>query len=372
LKQYKICVYAICKDELSFADSWVASMSEADIIVVTDTGSTDGTAERLRELGVVVHRNKINPWRFDVARNLSLNHVPHDVDICVCTDLDERFRPGWRKKLEEAWDPEAKTARYLYNWSQKADGSPDVQFNYFKAHSRFDYKWVYPVHECLKYVGNQPEKIVFAKGMVLDHYPDAEKSRSSYLPLLEQAAKEFPEDDRVVYYLGREYMYRSMWEKCIETLQQHLKLNSAVWKEERCASMRWIAKSCYALHNNTEAYRWYFRSIAECDYMREPYIEFAKLAYTLNDWETVFYLTSRALRISEKSESYVNMGYCWDHTPDDLAALSCYRLGMYEKALHHAKKALSYQPDDLRLQENLVIIAAACNPTSETEQEKHD
>lgn len=38
-----------------------------------------------------------------MARNISLDHVPEDVDICVCTDLDELFEPGWRKKLEEAW-----------------------------------------------------------------------------------------------------------------------------------------------------------------------------------------------------------------------------------------------------------------------------
>jgi tetratricopeptide (TPR) repeat protein len=361
LYKYKVCVYAICKNELQFVDRWMESMSEADLIVVTDTGSDDGTVERFREKGAVVYVNEVIPWRFDVARNISLDHVPGDVDICVCTDLDEVFDKGWRKCLEEAWTPDTKMANYLYNWSFKEDGTPDVQFNYFKVHSRHDYRWRYPVHECLKYIGKAPEKRVFVKGMVLNHYPDHAKSRSSYLPLLEMAAAESPEDDRVVYYLGREYMYKGMWEKCIETLKKHLSLESSTWREERCASMRWIAKSYFELSNYTEAYGWYFRAIAECPHMREPYIECAKMAYALKNWEMAFYMVEQALKITEKSSTYVNMGYCWDHTPYDLGAISCYWLGMYERALGYAKMALSLKPGDDRLINNLTIIERKCN-----------
>ena len=65
----KIVVYAICKNERSFADRWMASMSEADEVCVLDTGSTDGTPQRLEELGAKVSVQVITPWRFDVARN---------------------------------------------------------------------------------------------------------------------------------------------------------------------------------------------------------------------------------------------------------------------------------------------------------------
>ena len=44
----KIVVYAIAKNEGFFVDRWMDSMSEADQVVVLDTGSDDGTAERLR------------------------------------------------------------------------------------------------------------------------------------------------------------------------------------------------------------------------------------------------------------------------------------------------------------------------------------
>ncbi|WP_132250435.1 tetratricopeptide repeat-containing glycosyltransferase [Natranaerovirga pectinivora] len=360
MNKYKVCVYAICKNEVQFVDQWVDSMNEADLIIVTDTGSDDGTVEKLRERGVIVHVNLVTPWRFDTARNISLEHVPNDIDICVCTDLDEVFEKGWRNCLEEAWTPDTKTANYLYNWSFKEDGTPDVQFNYFKAHSRHDYKWQHPIHECLKYVGASPEKKVFVTGMVLNHYPDTTKSRSTYLPLLEMAVKESPEDDRMTYYLGREYMYHDMWEKCIETLKGYLDLKSSVWKEERCASMRWIAKSYFELKNPTQAYCWYYRAIAEYPFMREPYIECAKMAYLIENWEMVFYMTKEALKIKEKSSTYINMGYCWDDTPYDLAALSCYYLGLHEESLIHAKTALSLNPNDKRLMNNIQLIENKC------------
>ena len=89
-----IVVYAICKNEEQFVDRWMDSMGEADRVVVLDTGSTDGTVRRLRERGAEVTEEIVSPWRFDTARNRSLELVDPEAEICVCTDLDEVFHPG--------------------------------------------------------------------------------------------------------------------------------------------------------------------------------------------------------------------------------------------------------------------------------------
>lgn len=94
----KVCVYAISKNESAFVRRWMASMSEADGVYVLDTGSEDDTVRLLEECGAVVRSERVMPWRFDVARNESLKLVPADADICVCTDIDEVFRPGWRAR----------------------------------------------------------------------------------------------------------------------------------------------------------------------------------------------------------------------------------------------------------------------------------
>ena len=63
----RIAVYAICKNESQFVDRWMDSMSEADQVVVLDTGSTDDTVERLKKRGAQVTVELISPWRFDVG-----------------------------------------------------------------------------------------------------------------------------------------------------------------------------------------------------------------------------------------------------------------------------------------------------------------
>lgn len=39
MNNYKVCVYAICKNEEKFIEKWYNSIKEADYICVLDTGS---------------------------------------------------------------------------------------------------------------------------------------------------------------------------------------------------------------------------------------------------------------------------------------------------------------------------------------------
>lgn len=356
MNQYKICVYAICKNEERFVDRWMDSVSEADLIVVTDTGSTDHTVEKLRARGAVVYTETISPWRFDAARNAAMDHIPEDVDICVSNDLDETFEPGWRQKLESAWQPRYTRARYLFTWSSNSDGSPVKQFDMEKIHRRHGFRWVHPVHEVLKYSGEDPDVTVWIPGLVLNHDPDLSKPRSQYLPLLELSAQENPQDDRTIFWLGREYMFRGMHEKCIAALKRHLSLPSAVWDEERCASMRFIAKSYQNKGDFRQSRIWLYRAIAECPRVREPYLQMARLGYLESDWPLVFLMAEKALDITVKSGSYLTEPDAWGYSLFDLGAIAAYRLGLYQTAYDYAKTACDMQPDDIRLKKNLELI----------------
>ena len=59
INKYKICVYAICKNEEKFVNRWFESMKEADNIFVLDTVSTDNTIQILKELGVKVLQKEL-------------------------------------------------------------------------------------------------------------------------------------------------------------------------------------------------------------------------------------------------------------------------------------------------------------------------
>lgn len=359
--KYKICVYAISKNEEKFVERWMSSVSEADMVIVTDTGSSDATVEKLRSAGAIVYQDKIAPWRFDTARNIAMDHIPADADICVSNDLDEVFEPGWRQKLEEAWNPFCTRAMYLFTWSYHSDGTPDKQFPMEKIHRRHGFRWVHPVHEVLEYSGSDDDKTVWVNGLVLNHYPDPLKPRSQYLPLLELSSYENPQDDRTMFWLGREYMYHKKYDLCIETLKKHLRLPSAVWAEERSASMRFIAASYQAKGDMGEAKRWLFRAIAECPHIREPYLMMARLGYSESNWLLTYAMVEKGLEISKKSGSYLMELECWGYALYDLGAISAYNLGLYKKSREYAVKALEMKSGDERLKTNLRLIEFAIN-----------
>ena len=352
----KICVYAIAKNEAKFAARWAASMREADEVYVLDTGSEDDTGSILREHHVHVVQAKIAPWRFDSARNASLGLVPEDADICVCTDLDEVFESGWRKKLETAWQPGTTRASYRYTWSFEPDGSEGRVFWLDKIHIRHGYRWTHPVHEVMTWQGDGQEKRITVEGMQLNHHPDPEKSRSQYLPLLELSVQEAPEDDRNTHYLGREYYFYGRWDDCIQMLKKHLSLPKATWKDERCASMRYIAKAYLGKGDPAAAEQWYWRAMAEAPYLREPFMDLAWKKYKERNWEAVIYLTGLALGIQKRSRNYITENTAWGSLPWDLRALSCYHLGLWDLALTAAKEALKLSPGDERLKKNLEWI----------------
>ena len=351
----KICVYAISKNEEKFVKRWYESMKEADEIYVLDTGSNDKTVKLLKNLGVHVKTKNIKPWRFDVARNESLKLVPLDTDICVCTDLDEVFESGWREKLEKAWHKNVTRASYNYNWLLDENNKPKVNFYIEKIHNRHDYLWTHPVHEVLTYIGKDIENKIVLNNITLNHYPDNTKSRSSYLPLLELSVKENPLDDRNMHYLGREYMYYHQWNKAIDTLIKHLNLASATWKDERCASMRFIARSYFALKRYDEARMWLDKAMKEAPYLRDPYIERAFLEYELNNWEDVKKYVLKALEIKEHPKTYINEIFSWDSTPYDILSIAFYHLKNYHESLKYAYKALELNNDE-RIKKNIELI----------------
>ncbi len=356
MSKYKVCVYAICKNEEQFVNRWMNSMQEADLVIVTDTGSTDKTVMRLRERGATVYEETIQPWRFDVARNISMSYIPDDVDICVCTDLDELFDAGWREKLEQAWKQSHTRAQYPYIWAFDELENPNIVFKREKIHQRQNFKWVHPVHEVLEYEGNGREVIVEIEDMTLKHYPDASKSRAQYLPLLELSAKENPLDSQTMFWLGREYMYHRQFLNCINTLKHYLTLETATWDEERSAAMRCIAASYVKLKQVGVAKSWLYQAIAQCPRARESYLELAIIGYEQKDWPLVLLMTSEGLKIKEKSDSYLVTKQAYSYFLDDYAAIACYQLGLYERAYEHAKAALSYEPTHKRLNENLKAI----------------
>lgn len=354
--KYKICVYAIAKNEEKFVDRWFNSVKEANYIYVLDTGSTDNTVDKLKELGVVVDQKIIDPWRFDVARNEALKMVKDDVDICVSIDLDEVLLPGWKDELGKIWDENVTRLHYTYNWSLDDNNRPIISFYSDKIHKRNCYEWIHPVHEVLNYIGDSKEIIKTTNNITINHFPDKNKSRSGYLPLLELSVEENPTDDRNMHYLGREYMFYERWNDCIDTLIKHLNLKTATWKDERSASMRFIARSYKKLKRYDEAKMWLDKAMKETPYLRDPYVERALLEYELNNLNETEKYCIEALKIKTHEKTYVNERFSWDETIYDLLSIVKYNKKDYDKSLYYINKALEINPNNKRILKNKELI----------------
>ena len=355
----KICVYAICKNEEKFIERWYESVKEADGIYVLDTGSTDNSVNLLKSLGVVVRQEIISPWRFDIARNKSLEMIPDDFDICICLDLDEVLNKGWSKTIKSLWKDGLTRLRYVYNWSLDKNNQPIISFYGEKIHKRKGFTWVNPVHEILKYKGE--EKYLYTDKVIVNHYPDSKKSRSSYLPLLELAVREDPHNDRNMHYLGREYMYYGKYEEAISTLERHLSLESATWKDERCASMRFIARCYMKLNRPREALMWSIIAIKESPYLRDAYMEKALITYELKKFKETEKLCREALKIKKHPKTYINEVFTTDLNIYDILSVVCFYNGKYRSSLRYVKMALELDKDNERLISNKKLIEEYIN-----------
>lgn len=361
MKKFKICVCAICKNEEKFVDSWVDSMSEADEIIVLDTGSTDDTVKKLIDRGVTVYQEIISPWRFDVARNKLEELIPDDFDICCSIDLDETFNKGWRKELESKLTDDTVRIAYRYTWNFNPDGSEGIVFFADKIYRNKYFVWEHPVHETLKQIRFDKTQYIAIPSLQLNHHADVTKSRSNYLPLLELSVKEDPTSDRNMHYLGREYYFYRKYEDSIKTLKRHLDMPTSVWGEERSSSCRIIA-SCYeSLKNYSNALKYYKLAIVEAPSSREPYVELAKYSFRRKNYlNCVTYILS-ALNIDKRNLTYISQPDCWDYSIYDLLALSFYHLKNFDKAIVYGKVAVTLKPNDNRLINNLNYYLTAKN-----------
>lgn len=341
----KIAVYTISLNEEKHIKRWAESAKDADYRVLVDTGSTDNTVQIAKDAGCIVHSVKINPWRFDDARNVSLALVPPDVDLCIALDADEVLVPGWREHLEKV-SPTTTRPRYKYTWSWNDGGSPGLQYAGDKIHARFGYRWRHPVHEVITATVEEVQEWCLLE---IHHLPDNKKGRS-YLPLLEVAAKEQPDCDRTAHYLAREYLFSGRIEEATAEFKRHLSLKTALWPAERARSMRYLAQ-CLP----DEAEKWLMRAAAEDPHRRETWTDLATLYYKQHRWMDCYASALRGLQIKDRTLDYMCEAWAFGYVLYDLAAISCHHMGMNDKAVEYGQIALQMCPDDERLVKNMMF-----------------
>lgn len=337
----KIGIYALAKNELKHVAAWAESCKEADVRVVTDTGSTDGTVEALAAAGVTVATGNVCPWRWDDAHTLSLNHLPPDVDVAIRLDLDERIAPGWREAVERAWVNGVNNLRYKYVWSFHADGREGLVFHCDRVHARAGFRWTAPTHEGLVcWTGDKVQ--AFAEGLEIHHHRDQGKRHKTDLELLRVAVREAPHDARAKWYLAREMQYAGMPEHAAAFLE-YLKMPGGQ-ATERAYALR-------ALHIATGDEKQLHRAAHEAPGEPDAWERIALVRYHEQNWRECLAFARAAIEAGDAGT------HCTD--PDargrayDLASIAAWELGHRPEGLTFAREALARLPEDPRIKNNV-------------------
>lgn len=344
MQKVKIAVYTITKNEEQFIERWAESCKEAEYRVIVDTGSTDNTIQKAVDNNCLVFTVSIFPWRFDDARNAALSLVPADVDYCIALDADEVLTPGWREAFEKV-DAKVTRPRYKYVWSWTSEGKEGLTYSGDKIHARRGYRWTHPVHEVITPIDEEIQGWV---DLEIHHYPDHSKSRAQYLPLLELAVKERPDDDRNRFYLGRELIFNGRNEEAIIHLKRHLDLSK--WNAERATCMRYLGTA------TGDREHWVLRACAEAPNRREPWVDLANIYYNSNNWPGCYFASHQALNIKEKPLEYLCEEQAWGSLPHDLASISAWNIGKKDEATFHIANAIALNPSDARILKNASLI----------------
>jgi glycosyltransferase involved in cell wall biosynthesis len=342
----KIAIYGPTKNQIKHVDAWYESCKQADIICIADTGSTDGTRERLIELGVQVTDVRIVPWRFDDAFNTAMYLVPDWVDVCIRLDTDERMTEGWREKLEAAWTPETTRLRYPYIWNWNADGTKGRSWYGDRIHSRAGYRWMGATHEGL--ISRLPEIHTFTDSFEIHHFPDP-KDKKGDLSLLLESVKEWPHDSRIKAYLGREYMYQKQFDKAAETYKEFLGMSFDT--AERCQALTSLAQA-----EPDNKIFWLKQAAYEVPTHREPLVYLAQHYYEVADWKNCYDYAKKALAITNNPMDYTCTPEAWGWQPHDLLSIAAWNLKLYPESLAHAQMAMDRAPWDERIKNNFNLV----------------
>lgn len=337
----KLAVYAIALNEIKHVERFMEACKGADLVVVADTGSTDGTPERFQELGAIVQRISVQPFRFDDARNAALALVPDDVDICVSLDIDEIPDPDLFDKLREAWQPD--TDRAWVMWDTQT-----LWANNNRVHARHGYRWIKPCHEVTVKSKPGAENDIVVETTV-KHAPDDSKPRLQYLGMLEWAVAEDPSDARMLAYLAREYYFHKDWASVIGTAERLRELDSG-WNIERAATWRNAGFAHQQLGNLDKAEAWYYSGTIEAPDQPEAWFSYAQFLYQQERWQEAVDAADKGLACNIDTHYLADSSMTW--RLNDVKAVCLWQLGKKGSAKRHARIATELNPDDERLKNN--------------------
>jgi hypothetical protein len=302
----RIAVYGIAKNEEKFVKRFLAGIQGADLVFFgVDVTSTDNTKQLLIDAGVTVIDINVSPWDFSKARNMVLDALPPDIDVCFSVDLDEVLSGGWTKVVRKYWRNGINQIKYkyIYSWKDDAMTEPLTIQQGFKIHARQGFRWTLPVHEYLDAL--VPTKEVYTEEIVMYHYPDLKKERN-YNKIIDRMLEKDPYKPWNMFLKLREMFNAEKNYKEVISLGKRFLMITRSYDTDDSASqraevMRLISKSLSisGTGEQGEVQLWMLRATAENPNDRTNWVYQAEAWIMMGNFPSAFACAVNALQIGQ-------------------------------------------------------------------------
>jgi tetratricopeptide (TPR) repeat protein len=168
--------------------------------------------------------------------------------------------------------------------------------------------------------------------------------------MLEQAVQEDPKEQRMLVYLVREYGFHKRYEDVIRIAQQ---LDQTGWDVERAAACRNAGDACTYMGRTEDALAWYQGGVEVLPNEPEPWIALAQHHYFQKNWELCKEAGLKAEKARLGTHYLSDPKSLWKQY--DFISLACWELGEAKEALAAAGKALTYDPTNSRIKQNIAF-----------------
>ncbi len=252
-------------------DSLKEFMARGGDVNLVDTGSTDGTAELARSLGVRVKEvgeiykhtiteeeakaindrfivgNEAQVVRagesyFDFASARNEANAMADCDWVCTMDCDEVITRMDIDKIDQYIKDGFTQFEYQFVFSHMPDGSELVKFVQSKFYNRKINTWVGIIHEMVTNIDpRNPSKIKLLEEpeFKLEHWQNEKTNRTGYLRGLAVDCFQHQDKDRNSHYFAREMWWNGRPWSAAKEFERHIKMNG--WAAEKAESMLFLA-----------------------------------------------------------------------------------------------------------------------------------
>lgn len=312
-------IYTIAKNEVHNVAAFMKAADGAPVYVL-DTGSTDDTVSLLKQHGANVKQQVITPWRFDTARNVALEMVPNNTDVCVSLDMDEVIEQGWQTKLKEQWRGNIGNYKYIAEWKDEAKTIPAVMAPRTRLHARKGFEWHRKIHEVIRPLPNVAIDNCDTDIWVR-HYQD-DKQRH-YSAVLDELIAEDPNDFNARIQRAGEMYQKERWADAIRDYKAYLRLMDDDNTPMGCnrKSHVWVAMAvCYnSLGDINAAYRAFISAAAADPNCREAWGNLAHIASQIGNTPLAYGAAMTAWSIKEPPYFAATDAFMWGNFPKTLA-----------------------------------------------------